>query len=258
MELETLKSYIKTNLVSEFIRPSKSPACAQILFVQKSDGSLAYALTIEASITWLLRIGTLCPQSKNLSIAYVSTVETLITWLSRIGTRYPWSELLERFTQLDWTNAYHRMRVWDCNEWKTAFRTKYGHSVYQVMPSGLSNASAICQGCVSKIQAEKLTSSLRCIGTTSWSITRTLGSPTWRPYARFSSSSGNTASLPIWKNIVSIRRRFTSSAAGLRAGSTNRGWENWSREDLARAKISTRHPGVYRICQLLPAFHSGL
>ena len=38
VELETLKAYIETNLVNEFIRPSKSPAGASILFDQKSDG----------------------------------------------------------------------------------------------------------------------------------------------------------------------------------------------------------------------------
>ena len=40
MELETLKAYIETNLVNGFIRPSKSPAGAPILFNRKSDGSL--------------------------------------------------------------------------------------------------------------------------------------------------------------------------------------------------------------------------
>ena len=40
VELETLKAYIETNLANGFIRPSKSPAGAPILFNQKSDGSL--------------------------------------------------------------------------------------------------------------------------------------------------------------------------------------------------------------------------
>ena len=40
VELETLKTYIETNLASGFIRPSKSPAGAPILFVRKKDGSL--------------------------------------------------------------------------------------------------------------------------------------------------------------------------------------------------------------------------
>ena len=40
MELEILKTYIKANLASDFIRPSKFPAGILILFVQKKDGSL--------------------------------------------------------------------------------------------------------------------------------------------------------------------------------------------------------------------------
>ena len=40
VELETLKTYIKANLASGFIRPFKSPVGAPILFVQKKNGSL--------------------------------------------------------------------------------------------------------------------------------------------------------------------------------------------------------------------------
>ena len=40
VELETLKTYIKTNLANGFIRPLKSPADAPILFVCKPNGSL--------------------------------------------------------------------------------------------------------------------------------------------------------------------------------------------------------------------------
>ena len=40
VELETLKTYIETNLANGFIRPSKSPAGAPILFDRKPDRSL--------------------------------------------------------------------------------------------------------------------------------------------------------------------------------------------------------------------------
>ena len=40
VKLEILKTYIKNNLASSFIRPSKSPTRAPILFDKKSNGSL--------------------------------------------------------------------------------------------------------------------------------------------------------------------------------------------------------------------------
>ena len=40
VELETLKTYIETNLANDFIRPSKSPAKAPIFFNRKPDRSL--------------------------------------------------------------------------------------------------------------------------------------------------------------------------------------------------------------------------
>ena len=44
VELKTLKTYIKINLVNGFIWPSKSPASALILFVGKLDGSVCLCI----------------------------------------------------------------------------------------------------------------------------------------------------------------------------------------------------------------------
>ena len=48
------------------------------------------------------------------------------------------------------------MRICEGNEWKTVFRTRYGHFEYQVMFFGLSIIPATFQGYVNKIVAEKL------------------------------------------------------------------------------------------------------
>jgi hypothetical protein len=42
-------------------------------------------------------------------------------------------------------DAYHRLRIKKGDEWKTAFRTKYGYFEYLVMPFGFINALAIFQ-----------------------------------------------------------------------------------------------------------------
>ncbi len=48
------------------------------------------------------------------------------------------------------------MRIKKCNEWKTAFKTRYGYFKYQMTPLGLFNAPASFQDSINKIMAEKL------------------------------------------------------------------------------------------------------
>ena len=59
-----------------------------------------------------------------------------------------------RWTTLD--RLLSTMRIKEGDEWETAFRTRYGHFEYQVMPFGLSNTPASFQGYVNKILAKKL------------------------------------------------------------------------------------------------------
>ena len=135
VELETLKTYIKTNLANGFIRPSKSPAGAPILFDRKPDGSLRLCVDYRGL--------------NNITIKNRYSLPLIGESLDRLGRA-------RRFTQLDLTNAYYWMRIREGDEWKTAFRTRYGHFEYQVMSFGLSNTLAIFQGYVNKILAEKL------------------------------------------------------------------------------------------------------
>ncbi len=135
VELETLKAYIENNLASDFIRPSKSPVGIPILFDMKPDGSLRLCIDYRGL--------------NNLTIKNRYLLPLVGESLDRLGRA-------RRFTKLDLTNAYHRMRIRKGDEWKTDFKTRYGHLEYQVMPFGLTNAPATFQGYINKILAEKL------------------------------------------------------------------------------------------------------
>jgi hypothetical protein len=118
-ELQYLRKYLDEYLQRGWIRRSKSPAGAPILFAKKKDGGLR-----------------LCVDYRGLN---------KIT----IRDRHPLpliTESLERlakarfYTKLDIRDAYHRIRIKEGDEWKTAFKTRYGHFKYIVMPFGLTNA----------------------------------------------------------------------------------------------------------------------
>lgn len=128
-ELEILRKYLAEYLQRGWIRRSRSPAGAPILFAKKKDASLR-----------------LCVDYRGLN---------KIT----IKNRHPLpliSESLERlaqakfYTKLDVREAYHRIRIKEGDEWKTAFRTRYGHFEYTVMPFGLTNAPAQFQAYMNK------------------------------------------------------------------------------------------------------------
>ena len=116
----------RENWASGFIRHSKSLAGAPIFFVKKKDGSL------------------------RLVVDYGNRSLNKVTIKNRYALPFI-SSLLERvngakfFTKIDLRGAYNLMRIRLGDEWKTAFRTQYGHFEYTVMPFGLTNAPAVFQ-----------------------------------------------------------------------------------------------------------------
>jgi hypothetical protein len=134
-ELVALREYIDENLSKNFIQHSKSPAGAPILFVKKKDRSLYMCVDYR---------GVNKVTKKN---------------------RYPLlliSGLLEQlgsakiFTKIDLRGAYNLVQVKEGDEWKTTFRTRYGHFEYSVMPFGLTNAPAVFQHMMNDIFREYL------------------------------------------------------------------------------------------------------
>jgi hypothetical protein len=119
VELDPLRDYISKNLSRGFIRHSQSPCAAPILFTKKPDSGLR-----------------LCVDYRGLNSLTVKS-------------RYPLpliNELLDRiagarcFTKLDMREGYYLLRMALREEWKTAFRCRYGLFEYQVVPFGVTGA----------------------------------------------------------------------------------------------------------------------
>ena len=134
-ELVTLREWLQDNLSRGFIRASSSPAASPVLFVKKADGGLR-----------------LCMDYRGINAITVKN-------------RYPIplvSETLDRlskaryFTKLDVISAFNRIRVAKGDEWKTAFRTRYGLFESLVMPFGLTNAPSTFQNYINSALQEHL------------------------------------------------------------------------------------------------------
>ena len=134
-ELKTLREYLDENLKKEFIQKSKSSTRYSILFVLKKDETFR-----------------LCVDYRKLNEIIVKNRYSLPNI----------NELQDRlaraiyFTKLNLRGAYNLIRMRAGEEWKTAFRTRYGHYEYMVMPFGLTNASATYQEMINDALREHL------------------------------------------------------------------------------------------------------
>ena len=95
VELETLKTYIKTNLANSFIRPFKSSAGAPIFFDRKPNRNLRLCVDYR--------------DLNNITIKNRYPLALIGKSLDRLGQA-------RRFTQLDLINAYYRMRICEGDE----------------------------------------------------------------------------------------------------------------------------------------------
>jgi len=120
-ELDELRKQLDDLLKKGFIKPSTSPYGAPVLFVRKKDGTLR-----------------MCVDYRGLNRITIKNRHPL----PRID------ELIDRFrgarffTKLDLISGYHQQRIFEPHTHKTAFRCRYGHFEFNVVPFGLTNAPA--------------------------------------------------------------------------------------------------------------------
>lgn len=123
-EMKALRGYLDEMLSKGFIRASSSPAGSPVLFVKKKDGSLR-----------------LCVDYRRLNAITKKNVYPL-PLINNLLDQLSSSKI---FTKIDLRGAYNLVRIAEGDEYKTAFRTRYGSFEYLVMPFGLCNAPATFQ-----------------------------------------------------------------------------------------------------------------
>ena len=119
VELQELRVQLQELLDKGFIRPSTSPWGAPVLFAKKKDKTLR-----------------LCIDYRQLNRV------TIKNWypLQRIDDLFDQLRGARVYSKIDLRNGYHQLRVRETYIPKTAFRTRYGHYEFTVMPFGLKNA----------------------------------------------------------------------------------------------------------------------
>ncbi|XP_057459259.1 uncharacterized protein LOC130749920 [Actinidia eriantha] len=121
LELKELKVQLQDLLEKGFIRPSVSPWGAPVLFVRKKDGTMR-----------------LCIDYRELNKVTIKNKYPL----PRVDDLFDQLQGAQVFAKIDLRSGYHQLKVRTSDIEKTAFRTRYGHYEFLVMPFGVTNAPA--------------------------------------------------------------------------------------------------------------------
>ena len=129
-ELQVLRDKLDELLAKGYIRPSTSPFGAAVLFVKKADGSLR-----------------MCLDYRGLNEVTVKN-RGPIPNISELRERVTGAKV---FSKLDLREGYYNLRVAEEHVHKTAFRTRYGHFEFRVLPFGLTNAPSVFQAMMNRV-----------------------------------------------------------------------------------------------------------
>ena len=130
-----LRKYLEENLEKGFIRASQSPAASPVLFVKKPGGGLRFCVDYRGL--------------NDITIKNRYPLPLISETLSRLSKAVIYSKL-------DIISAFNRLRIAHGEEWKTAFRTRYGLFEYLVLPFGLCNGPASFQAYINETLREYL------------------------------------------------------------------------------------------------------
>ncbi|GJT95740.1 putative reverse transcriptase domain-containing protein [Tanacetum coccineum] len=129
-EIRELSIQLQELLEKEFIRPSSSPWGAPVLFVKKKDGS--FRMCIDYCELNRLTVKNHYP-------------------LSRTNNLFDQLQGSSVYSKIDLRSEYHQLGIKEEDIPITAFRTRYGHFEFQVMPSRLTNAPVVFMDLINRV-----------------------------------------------------------------------------------------------------------
>ena len=135
VETDELKKQLADLSAKGFIKPSTSPFGAPVLFVHKKEGTLRLCVDYRALNKITIKNRYPLPR-----------IEELMDRLA--GAQY--------FSKIDLYSGYHQIRIKKEDTHKTAFRTRYRHYEFLVLPFGLMNAPATFMTLMNDIFREHL------------------------------------------------------------------------------------------------------